>query len=176
MIFLEKLLTKKTMPWDNSKKANGFVRHNTFQEGNWSQRFMVPARAVGALIGKGGYRAKELRANHPECRINIEGQTCPERIITISAASKHLVLGMLANIMDNLNSDFGQEPPYKRPPCVMGRGQKRLAPDNMQMCMLLHDRDCVPLIGKGGCRIKQYIQTTGCQVYVHNEYRGIVMN
>jgi len=157
--------------WDkNTGRNTGFVRENSFQDGNWSQRFMVSAKVIGSVIGKGGHRAKALRQQNPDCRLNIEGDQCPERVITISGPTKENICGLINDIAHNIWEDFSRAPKHARPPIVFGRGQRSRNDDEIQICMLLHDRDCAPIIGSGGCRMKNYIQTTGCSVFVWNEY------
>jgi len=131
---------------------------------------MLSARAIGSIIGKGGERAKLIRANHLDCRCNIDGDNCPERIITVTAPSVDLVVSIVGQICDNIFDDFGKEPQNKRPPRIMGRGQKRCADNEIQLCMILNEQDCVAVIGESGERIREYVAETGCQVYIHNDY------
>lgn len=131
---------------------------------------MVSAKVIGSVIGKSGHRAKALRQQNPECRLNIEGDQCPERVITISGPTKETICGLINDIAHNIWEDFSRAPKHAGPPIVFGRGQRSRNDDEIQICMLLHDRDCAPIIGSGGCRMKNYIQTTGCSVFVWNEY------
>ena len=56
----------------------------------------------------------------------------------------------------------------------MAPGQKRCQHSEVQICLLLPEHDCGPVIGKRGSRITTYHQETGCQVFVHNDYRQIL--
>lgn len=56
----------------------------------------------------------------------------------------------------------------------MAPGQKRCQHSEVQICLLLPEHDCGPVIGKKGSRITTYHQETGCQVFVHNDYRHIL--
>ena len=58
----------------------------------------------------------------------------------------------------------------------MAPGQKRCQHSEVQICLLLPEHDCGPVIGKRGSRITTYHQETGCQVFVHNDYRHILKN
>lgn len=136
--------------------------------GNVFHRIMLSSRAIGSIIGKAGTKVKEIR-EQSGARVRIIGNNCPERLAVMSGSLEQMVAA--CRIMaSNIYEDFKEERPSRRPPKIMGRGQKSPDVDDIQFCLLLNEFDCGPIIGRAGARIKTYVQDTGCQVFVHNEY------
>jgi len=141
-----------------------------YDENDFKVRFMISMRAVGSVIGKGGDRIKSARDNNPGSKIQVDFDEYPERIISILADSREAVVNIMNEITENINTDFMNEPTNKRPPIIMGRGQKKGGPDEMQICMLLNENDCEAVIGRKGEKIKYYLTDAGCSVYMHSDY------
>lgn len=136
--------------------------------GKWHQRILLPARAIGCIIGKGGCKIKEIRAETGAMMI-IKGETQPERLVT-AIGDAECVSKVVKMIGANMISDFQDDQRGRKPPRIMAKGQKPPQEHEVQICLLLAEHDCGPIIGRKGSRITTYVQETGCQVYVHNDY------
>lgn len=152
------------------KFGRGIPKENCYRHDKFIQRFMLSARAVGSIIGRGGAKAKAIRNAVPDAKINIDGDNYPERIVTVTATSKDQVVQVSEHMCNNIWADFENEPQAKRPPRIMGKGQQRCTDEAIQVCLLVCELDCVAIIGQAGERLLRYMNDTGCQVYVHNEY------
>jgi len=140
-------------------------------QGKWHQRILLPARAIGCIIGKGGCKIKEIRAETGAMMI-IKGDTQPERLVT-AIGDTDCVVRVVEMVATNMITDFQVVDDMgnnRRPPRIMAKGQKPPQENEVQICLLIAEHDCGPIIGKKGARIVTYHQETGCQVYVHNEY------
>lgn len=142
--------------------------------GKIHQRILVPARAIGCIIGKAGSRLNELK-ERTDAQIIIKGNVEPERLVTV-IGDADTVARAIEVIAEFMITDFGSASEnYKngqKLPKILGNGQKpsKDIKNDAQICLLYSATDCGAIIGKGGCKIKTYTQQTGCQVYVHNEY------
>jgi len=163
-------------PFDNYNKSNigkfgrGIPKINTYKPDKFVQRFMLSARAVGSIIGRGGAKAKAIRAAVPDAKINIDGDNYPERIVTVTATRRESVVEVSRLMCNNIWDDFEHEPQSKRPPRIMGKGQARCTEEAIQLCMLVSEIDCHAIIGHTGERLLQYINESQCQVFIHTEY------
>lgn len=156
------------------KAGEGIAGNNSYREGHYIQRFLLPARSSGSVIGRSGTKAKAIRAQFPDCKLNIDGDNYPERVVTIAAPSTDRIAAVLSAICQNLIDDFGNEPLDKRPPRVQGgRGSRNQFKDgDFQLCLLIAEHDAIACIGRGGQTIKSLQDESGCIINIHNEFEG----
>jgi len=130
-------------------------------------RIMLHNSAAGTIIGKGGEKINEIIRESGCSNIKCVGEKMPERVVLIHGEMDQAVKAsaMMAEAI-HAQYSYGRN----RPPVIMARGQKQAGKDDVQFGLLLSEENCGPIIGKSGSRITTYVQETGCQVYVHNEY------
>jgi len=114
-------------------------------------RFLIPSKAAGAMIGKGGEVIKRLRSEY-NCRIIVPDSQGPERLVIIDA-SPNIVLnvwnGVLPSIKEYMNA---KECDFK------GSSSKYIdSDDDIDLRLIVHESQAGAVIGKGGERIRNLI-------------------
>ncbi|CDS36163.1 heterogeneous nuclear ribonucleoprotein k [Echinococcus multilocularis] len=141
---------------------------------NIAVRFLIPARAAGLIIGKGGENIKRIR-NQFSVRLNIPDTRGIERVFTIEGALGDIcnvwrdIMPKLKDVMSAKLSDpkviMGQQRfPRRRQQRNQGEGDQ---PENedaeeeekmVDLRLLVHQSIAGCIIGKGGERIRELRQ------------------
>ncbi|CAL8072298.1 unnamed protein product [Calicophoron daubneyi] len=126
-------------------------------------RFLIPARAAGIMIGKGGENIKKIRSQY-NVKLNIPDGRGPERIMTIEGdldAIGNIMLDVSPKLKDIMNAKLSD------PKRIMGHGPRRRRGPNDELeevededdsmldyRILVHESQAGSVIGRGGERIK----------------------
>ncbi|VDK42018.1 unnamed protein product [Dibothriocephalus latus] len=129
-------------------------------------RFLIPARAAGLIIGKGGENIKKIRSQY-SVKLNIPDNRGIERVFTVEgelSAIANVVREIVPKIKDVMNaklSDPKRIMGYQRPP------RRRRGPNGeeleeeeedegmIDLRMLVHQSVAGSIIGRGGERIRE---------------------
>lgn len=113
-------------------------------------RVLIPSRAAGALIGKGGETVKRLR-NDFNADVSIADSLSPERIFVISAPDVDAICGIVLEVLaklDEVNRNPNREPEFK---------------------ILVHTSQAGAVIGRAGAKIKELREATGTAIKCFSE-------
>ncbi|KAJ6644046.1 Poly(rC)-binding protein 3 [Pseudolycoriella hygida] len=116
-------------------------------------------REVGSIIGKKGEIVKRFR-EESGATINISDGSCPERIVTVSGSNNAIfkAFSLITKKFEEWCSQFNENG-------TSGGGGKTQIP----IRLIVPASQCGSLIGKGGSKIKEIRDTTGCSVQVASE-------
>ncbi|XP_072038598.1 heterogeneous nuclear ribonucleoprotein K-like isoform X2 [Amphiura filiformis] len=115
-------------------------------------RVLIYSKNAGAIIGKGGNTIKGLRSKY-NANVTVPDCSGPERILTI-AGDQEDAINCLMDIVptweeykqQNPNDDF-----------------------EVEVRMLVHQSQAGAVIGRAGFKIKEFRETTGCNIKVFSE-------
>lgn len=151
----------------------GGVAKRSKTDGVWDLRFMIPSQRAGAVIGKSGKHIVELRSKF-NCKLVVpDCEGVPERLLLVRV-SKQLLPELLQTLVGKLagaGSSSGDGPFSDN-----GGGNNE---DNgnsgnnnsmrSEMKLLLHQKEAVALIGKGGSRIKEIRENTHASIKIFDK-------
>ncbi|BHF83766.1 hypothetical protein SprV_0902691200 [Sparganum proliferum] len=118
-------------------------------------RFLIPARAAGLIIGKGGENIKKIRSQY-SVKLNIPDNRGIERVFTVEGE-----LSAIANVVREIVPKIKRIMGYQRPP------RRRRGPNGeeleeeeedegmIDLRMLVHQSVAGSIIGRGGERIRE---------------------
>jgi len=114
-------------------------------------RALMQGKEVGSIIGKGGEIVKRFR-EESGARINISAGTTPERCVTITGTTDQVceAFKLITNKLEDTNSNG--VPNY-----------------SVTLRLIVPASQCGSLIGKGGAKIKEIRESTGCTIQVAKE-------
>ncbi|XP_065075012.1 poly(rC)-binding protein 3 isoform X11 [Ochlerotatus camptorhynchus] len=116
-------------------------------------RLIMQGKEVGSIIGKKGEIVKRFR-EESGAKINISDGSCPERIVTVSGSRSAiykaftLITKKFEEFQDNTNAQGKTQIPIR---------------------LIVPASQCGSLIGKGGSKIKEIREITGCSIQVASE-------
>ncbi|KAG5441033.1 Heteroproteinous nuclear ribonucleoprotein K [Clonorchis sinensis] len=131
-------------------------------------RFLIPCRAAGIMIGKGGENIKKIRSQY-NVKLNIPDNRGPERIMTIEGdlqAICNIMKDVSPKLKDIMNAKLSDPKrimghvPFKRRPRPGAESEEPEKEDEEDDSMLdyrilVHESQAGSVIGRGGERIKE---------------------
>jgi len=124
-----------------------------------SARFLIPAKAAGAIIGRGGSNIKQLRENY-KAQIAIPDAAAPERIVRISISSIEKMKEVIVKMMELLKDDILKFKRLKSP---------NVDPTFTELRLLVHSSQAGAIIGPKGGHVKQINEETKAKINVQTE-------
>ncbi|KAL5291277.1 PCBP3 family protein [Megaselia abdita] len=120
-------------------------------------RLIMQGKEVGSIIGKKGEIVNRFR-EESGAKINISDGSCPERIVTVSGTTSaiYTAFSLITKKFEEWCSQFND---------VGTSGGKTQIP----IRLIVPASQCGSLIGKGGSKIKEIRNTTGCSIQVASE-------
>lgn len=138
--------------------SSNFHYHNRhYPDNRVSVRFLIPAKAAGAIIGKGGQNIKELRDQF-QAQIAIPDAPAPERVVRIQLQLVSSMEKVVVRIAELLKDDIMK---FRRP--------KTNDLDYTEMRMLVHQSQAGAIIGPKGTHVKKINEDTGAKINVQTE-------
>ncbi|XP_076818738.1 poly(rC)-binding protein 3-like isoform X2 [Clavelina lepadiformis] len=120
-------------------------------------RMLMVGKEIGGIIGKGGANVAAFR-EESGARITIStAQSSPERIVTITGGQSqiHKACKMISEKMDkDVNAGLSSGATNKVPVTIR---------------LIVPASQCGSIIGKGGVKIKEIRDSTGCSIQVQSE-------
>ncbi|CAH8555696.1 unnamed protein product [Schistosoma turkestanicum] len=155
---------KRDSSGNNQDGPPSKFQRSTVDLTNVSIRFLIPGRAAGIMIGKGGENIKKIRSQY-NVKLNIPDSRGPERIMTIEGdlqAICSIMRDVCPKLKDIMNAKLSD------PKRIMGAQGFRRRPrrnedperddeedENMiDFRILVHESQAGSVIGRGGERIK----------------------
>ena len=130
---------------------------------NLTLRMLMSGKEVGPIIGKGGEIINSIR-EEAAAKIHISDGACPERVITVTGPTDAIFKAyslICKKLEDEDNARFErrgsereEEPPRK---------------EGLSLRLVIPASQCGSLIGKGGSKIKEIREVTGCSVQVASD-------
>ncbi|XP_070499472.1 poly(rC)-binding protein 3 isoform X4 [Chironomus tepperi] len=120
-------------------------------------RLIMQGKEVGSIIGKKGEIVKRFR-EESGAKINISDGSCPERIVTVSGSTSAIykAFTLITKKFEEWCSQFND---------VSTSNGKTQIP----LRLIVPASQCGSLIGKGGSKIKEIREVTGCSIQVASE-------
>lgn len=120
-------------------------------------RLIMQGKEVGSIIGKKGEIVKRFR-EESGAKINISDGSCPERIVTVSGTTNSIfkAFTLITKKFEEWCSQFND---------VSTSNGKTQIP----LRLIVPASQCGSLIGKGGSKIKEIRESTGCSIQVASE-------
>jgi len=120
-------------------------------------RMLMVGKEIGGIIGKGGTNVSNFR-EQSGAKITISSeQNCPERIVTISGGQNQIFKAvelitdkMFKDVNSGLTNDATSQVP-------------------VTIRLVVPASQCGSIIGKGGAKIKEIRDTTGCAIQVQSD-------
>ncbi|XP_052861986.1 poly(rC)-binding protein 3 isoform X2 [Anopheles cruzii] len=120
-------------------------------------RLIMQGKEVGSIIGKKGEIVKRFR-EESGAKINISDCSCPERIVTVSG-SRSAIYKAFTLITKKFEEWCSQ---FQDNTTAQGKTQ-------IPIRLIVPASQCGSLIGKGGSKIKEIREITGCSIQVASE-------
>ncbi|XP_052898927.1 poly(rC)-binding protein 2 isoform X4 [Anopheles moucheti] len=120
-------------------------------------RLIMQGKEVGSIIGKKGEIVKRFR-EESGAKINISDCSCPERIVTVSGSRSAIykAFTLITKKFEEWCSQFQDNTNTQGKPQIPIR-------------LIVPASQCGSLIGKGGSKIKEIREITGCSIQVASE-------
>ncbi|XP_040151717.1 poly(rC)-binding protein 3 isoform X3 [Anopheles arabiensis] len=120
-------------------------------------RLIMQGKEVGSIIGKKGEIVKRFR-EESGAKINISDCSCPERIVTVSGSRSAIykAFTLITKKFEEWCSQFQDNANTQGKPQIPIR-------------LIVPASQCGSLIGKGGSKIKEIREITGCSIQVASE-------
>ncbi|XP_035911352.1 poly(rC)-binding protein 3 isoform X4 [Anopheles stephensi] len=120
-------------------------------------RLIMQGKEVGSIIGKKGEIVKRFR-EESGAKINISDCSCPERIVTVSGSRSAIykAFTLITKKFEEWCSQFQDQTNTQGKPQIPIR-------------LIVPASQCGSLIGKGGSKIKEIREITGCSIQVASE-------
>jgi transcription antitermination factor NusA-like protein len=135
-------------------------------------RFLIPAKAAGAIIGKGGANIKELREQY-QALIAIPDAATPERVVRIQLQDTQKMIEVVQKISELLKDDILK---FRRSKNSSQSGTTNNqvnhpfnGEENTEMRMLVHQSQAGAIIGPKGSHVKRINEETGAKINVQTE-------
>ena len=131
---------------------------------NLTLRMLMSGKEVGPIIGKGGEIINSIR-EEAAAKIHISDGACPERVITVTGPTDAIFKAyslICKKLEDEDNarserrggSEHDEDPPKK---------------EGLSLKLVIPASQCGSLIGKGGSKIKEIREVTGCSIQVASD-------
>jgi len=135
-------------------------------------RFLIPAKAAGAIIGKGGANIKELREQY-QALIAIPDAATPERVVRIQLQDTQKMIEVVQKISELLKDDILKFRRSKNSSQSGSTNNQANHPfngeENTEMRMLVHQSQAGAIIGPKGSHVKRINEETGAKINVQTE-------
>lgn len=120
-------------------------------------RLIMQGKEVGSIIGKKGEIVKRFR-EESGAKINISDGSCPERIVTVtgSRSAIYKAFTLITKKFEEWCSQFQDN--------TNAQGKTQIP-----IRLIVPASQCGSLIGKGGSKIKEIREITGCSIQVASE-------
>ncbi|XP_022647363.1 heterogeneous nuclear ribonucleoprotein K-like [Varroa jacobsoni] len=129
----------------------GGVAKRSKTDGVWDLRFLIPSQRAGAIIGKSGKQIVELRSSF-NCKLVVpDCEGVPERLMLVRV-SRNLLPQLLTSILQKLTGSDDND-----------------SKTRAELKLLLHQKEAVALIGKGGARIKDIREKTTASIKIFDK-------
>ncbi|KAH7727575.1 Protein F26B1.2 c [Aphelenchoides avenae] len=122
--------------------------NDALAEGKFELRVLVPSKAAGAVIGKGGEYIKSLREKY-DATLTVPDRSTPERVLTMVVDQ--------ARVIQCFTDCLGK----------LAEEQKK--PGELEVRILVHQSHAGAIIGRGGQKIKELREQTSSQIKVFQE-------
>lgn len=130
----------------------GGVAKRSKTDGVWDLRFLIPSQRAGAIIGKSGKQIVELRSTF-NCKLVVpDCEGVPERLMLVRV-NKDLLPQLISSVVQKITASEDT-----------ANGKNRA-----EMKLLLHQKEAVALIGKGGARIKDIREKTTAAIKIFDK-------
>lgn len=116
-------------------------------------RLLIPSKAAGSIIGKGGHNITKLRTEY-KASVTVPDCPGPERILTISS-DLDTVLQVVNEIIPNVDDATGRSG-------SRGGG----GGEDVDLRLLVHQSQAGCIIGKSGFKIKELREKTGARIKI----------
>jgi len=126
-------------------RAEGYTE--ALAEGKFEMRLLIPTKAAGAVIGKGGEGIKGIRAKF-DAQLSVPDRSTPERVLLI-LARQEVIIDCFSEVLHKLAED-----------------QKR---NDVEIRMLVHQSHAGAIIGRGGSKIKELREQSQAQIKVFQD-------
>lgn len=156
-------------PYDDTQEGNGYGAAKRFRQGGsggqMEMRCLVPAKAAGAIIGKGGENIKGMRENFG-AQIKLGSENTEERILRVNASIPNcgeIVIKVLALMKEDEKRGGRGRGRGRGGGRDFGRG------DQQRMKLLVHQSQAGGVIGTKGTKIKELREKTGAIIKVDQD-------
>ncbi|KAF4523283.1 hypothetical protein B566_EDAN009406 [Ephemera danica] len=116
-------------------------------------RLLIPSKAAGSVIGKGGHNITKLRTEY-KASVTVPDCPGPERILTV-VAGVDTAIEVIEEVIPCLEDSRG------------GGGGGRS--DEVDLRMLVHQSQAGCIIGKSGFKIKELREKTGARIRIYSD-------
>lgn len=134
-------------PQGGNKRYRADPYNDALAEGKFELRMLIPTKAAGAVIGKGGEYIKSLREKY-DATLTVPDRSTPERVLTILCRQ------------DDIKSCFTD---------VLSKLAEEQKGSQVEIRMLVHQSHAGAIIGRGGSKIKELREQTGSNIKVFQE-------
>ncbi|XP_034247728.1 poly(rC)-binding protein 3 isoform X5 [Thrips palmi] len=123
-------------------------------------RLIMLGKEVGSIIGKKGEIVKRFR-EESGAKINISDGSCPERIVTVTGATKAIfkAFTLISKKMEEFHEMQGTN----------GNANAAVPRAPITLRLIVPASQCGSLIGKGGSKIKEIREVTGASIQVASD-------
>ncbi|XP_046999661.1 heterogeneous nuclear ribonucleoprotein K [Schistocerca americana] len=112
-------------------------------------RLLIPSKAAGSIIGKGGHNITKLRTEY-KASITVPDCPGPERILTVYS-DLDTVLNVVNEVIPNIDDASSRQ------------GSRN---DDVDLRLLVHQSQAGCIIGKSGFKIKELREKTGARIKI----------
>ncbi|XP_067001909.1 heterogeneous nuclear ribonucleoprotein K [Anabrus simplex] len=117
--------------------------------GDTEIRLLIPSKAAGSIIGKGGHNITKLRTEY-KASITVPDCPGPERILTV-CSDLDTVLLVVNEVIPNVDDASNRQ------------GSRN---DDVELRLLVHQSQAGCIIGKSGFKIKELREKTGARIKI----------
>jgi poly(rC)-binding protein 2/3/4 len=127
-------------------------------------RMLMSGKEVGPIIGKGGEIINSIR-EEAGAKIHISDGACPERVITVTGATDAIfkAYSLICRKLEDEEAVRAERRGEEREEETTARRE------GLSLRLVIPASQCGSLIGKGGSKIKEIREVTGCSVQVASE-------
>jgi len=129
---------------------------------NLTLRMLMSGKEVGPIIGKGGEIINAIR-EEAGAKIHISDGSCPERVITVTGPTD-TIFKAYSLICKKLEDED-----LARLERRSGEREEEGRKEGLSLRLVIPASQCGSLIGKGGSKIKEIREVTGCSVQVASD-------
>lgn len=129
---------------------------------NLTLRMLMSGKEVGPIIGKGGEIINAIR-EEAGAKIHISDGSCPERVITVTGPTD-TIFKAYSLICKKLEDEEAARLERRG-----GEREEEGRKEGLSLRLVIPASQCGSLIGKGGSKIKEIREVTGCSVQVASD-------
>ncbi|XP_065160695.1 heterogeneous nuclear ribonucleoprotein K-like isoform X2 [Atheta coriaria] len=116
------------------------------RRGDEEVRLLIPSKAAGSIIGKGGQNITKLRSQY-KASITVPDCPGPERMLTLSS-DVPTICKIITDVIPNLEQNGAKQE------------------DDLDLRMMIHQSQAGCVIGKAGAKIKELRTSTGARIKI----------